>query len=113
MAQITTGTDKLADKLAGGVPDRGIGLAYGEKQTIGGVDLIPVAFVSYGFGAVDDSDSLGTGGGGGGVAIPIGAYVDGPQGPRFAPNTIALVAVAIPVISALGLVIAKIVKAAR
>jgi hypothetical protein len=103
----------LTDKLAAGVSERGITLAYGDKQTIDGVDVIPVAFVSYGFGATQGSPKLGDGGGGGGVAIPLGAYVGGPDGVRFRPNTIAVLAVAIPVISTLGWAISKVVKAAK
>ncbi len=103
----------LTDKLAAGVSERGITLAYGDKQTIDGVDIIPVAFVSYGFGGTQDSPKLGDGGGGGGVAIPLGAYVGGADGVRFRPNTIAVLALAIPVISTLGWAIAKVVKAAK
>ncbi|TPX04539.1 hypothetical protein FJ656_11330 [Schumannella luteola] len=103
--------DKLTEKLAAGVPDRSVKLAYGEKQTVGGVELVPVALVAYGFGA-GDSDEYGSGGGGGGSAIPVGAYIAGDDGLHFRPNTIALLAVSIPVITALGWAISKIVKAA-
>ncbi len=109
----TTGTGvSITEKLAAGVPDRNVGLAYGEKQTINGVDIVPVAFVAYGFGG-GESDELGSGGGGGGTAIPLGVYVGGPSGPRFRANTLALLAVSVPVISTIGYVITKIVKAAR
>lgn len=113
MAETTTATDRITEKLAAGVPDRNVKLAYGETQTVDGVEIIPVAFVSYGFGGGEDLENLGSGGGGGGVAIPLGAYVGGADGLRFRPNTIALLAVAIPVISTIGWAIARIVKAAR
>lgn len=113
MADAAAARGNLTDKLAAGVSERGITLAYGDKQTIDGVDIIPVAFVSYGFGATQGSPQLGDGGGGGGVAIPLGAYVGGADGVRFRPNTIAVLAVAIPVISTLGWAISKVVKAAK
>jgi hypothetical protein len=103
----------LTDRLAAGVRERGITLAYGDKQTIGGVDIIPVAFVSYGFGGTQGSPRLGDGGGGGGVAIPLGAYVGGADAIHFRPNTIAVLALAIPVISTLGWTISRVIKAAK
>lgn len=105
--------DKLTEKLAAGVPNRGVGLAYGAKQLVDGVELVPVAFVSYGFGGGEGLDQVGSGGGGGGVAIPLGAYVGGADGLRFRPNTIALLAMAIPIISTIGWAISRIVKAGR
>jgi|SRR5690349_5659190 len=112
MAPTTAASDKLTEKLAAGVPDRSVKLAYGEKQTVDGVEFVPVAFVSYGFGAGEGLEEVGSGGGGGGVAIPLGAYIGGPDGLRFRPNTIALLSVAIPVVGVVGWAIAKIVKAA-
>ena len=103
----------ITEKLAAGIPNRGVTLAYGETRIVDGVELVPVAFVSYGFGGADDAESLGTGGGGGGVSIPLGAYVGGPDGLRFRPNTIAVLAMAIPIIGTIGYAIRLIVKAAR
>ncbi|TXK17777.1 hypothetical protein FVQ89_09515 [Homoserinibacter sp. GY 40078] len=102
----------MTETLAAGVPDRSVRLAYGEKQSVDGTEIIPVALVTYGFGGGQDMAELGTGGGGGGVAVPVGAYIGGPDGLRFRPNTIALLAVAIPVIGVIGWSIARIVKAA-
>jgi len=104
---------ELTEKLAAGVRERGISLAYGDKQTIDGVDIVPVAFVSYGFGGTQGSSQFGDGGGAGGVAIPLGAYVGGADGVRFRPNTIAVLAVAIPVIGTLGWAVSKVVKVAK
>jgi uncharacterized spore protein YtfJ len=108
----TLGKERLTEKLAAGVIDRGVKLAVGEKQTVDGVELVPVALVAYGFGA-GDTEEYGSGGGGGGSAIPLGAYIGGPDGVRFRPNPIALLAVSIPVIGTLGWALAKIVRAAR
>ena len=108
----TSSKERLAEKLAAGVTDRGVKLAVGEKQTVDGVELVPVALVAYGFGA-GDTEEYGSGGGGGGSAIPLGAYIGGPDGVRFRPNPIALLAVSILVIGTLGWALAKIVRAAR
>ncbi|UDF13939.1 hypothetical protein LH407_03535 [Antiquaquibacter oligotrophicus] len=113
MAETTSQKDRLTEKLAAGVPDRSVKLAYGEKQTVDGAEIIPVAFVTYGFGGGEDLEQLGSGGGGGGVAIPLGAYVRGPSGLRFQPNQIAVLAAAIPLVSTIAWGISLIVKAAR
>lgn len=102
-----------SQRLAAGVPDRGISLAYGQVRTVGGVELVPVAFVTYGFGALDESGRYGAGGGGGGVAIPLGAYGVRDGELQFRPNTVALLSLLIPIIGSLGLAIAKVVKAAK
>lgn len=113
MADEAAAAGELTAKLATGVRDRGVRLAYGEPQILNGVEFVPVAFVGYGFGATEGSDQLGSGGGGGGVAIPIGAYVGGPAGTRFQPNTIAVLAFAIPIVGALAWAVSLIIKAAR
>ncbi|MBZ4487267.1 hypothetical protein LAK86_07910 [Microbacterium sp. cx-55] len=99
--------------MADGVNQRGISLAYGDKQTLNGIDFVPVAFVTYGFGGIQDSPQFGDGGGGGGVAIPLGAYIGGTDGIRFRANTVAVLAVSICAISTLGLAIKWVVKVAR
>jgi hypothetical protein len=117
----------LIEKLADSVPSWGAKLAYGEKTTLGGQDLVPVALVGFGFGGGEGSSEMpggileptgmgageGRGGGGGGYAVPIGAYVGGPQGLTFRPNVIALMVVAVPVVSAVGLALAQIIRAFR
>jgi hypothetical protein len=95
------------------VPDRGIGLAYGPARTVDGVEIIPIAFVTYGFGALDKSGRFGAGGGDGGVAIPLGAYGAREGGLQFRPNTVAVLSLVIPIIGALGLALAKIVTATK
>ena len=67
----------ITEKLADTVPDRGVKIAYGEKVVVGGTEMVPVAFVSYGFGGgtMDgkgnmgpdkDADMTGDGAGGAG-----------------------------------------------
>ncbi|WP_120337339.1 hypothetical protein [Cryobacterium soli] len=117
----------LIEKMAESVPSWGAKLAYGEKTTVGGHDLVPVALVGFGFGAGEGSSEMpeggigpagmsvgeGRGGGGGGYAVPIGAYVSGRNGLMFRPNLIALLVVAVPVVSAGGLALAQIIRALR
>lgn len=102
----------LVERVADRVMARGVSVAYGDKVELDGVETIPVALITYGFGAGGDSDDNG-GGGGGGSVIPVGAYIADPDGPYFAPNPIALMAVAIPLVAVTGLAIALIAKALR
>ena len=113
MTQTSPSTGAITQGLAAGVPDRGINLAVGDPRTVDGVELVPVAFVTYGFGALDESTRHGTGGGGGGVAIPLGAYAVEEGRLRFRPNTIAALSMLIPIIIALGLSISMIIKALK
>ena len=107
----------LTEKLAETVP-LGMKLSYGPAMTVDGTELVPVSIVSYGFGGGSggseaDPEGFGSGGGGGGSSIPIGAYIGGPDGLRFRPNVIAVLAVSIPVIWVAGRAFARILKAAR
>ena len=116
---------KLIENLAESVPAWGAKVAYGEKTTVDGRELVPVALVAFGFGGGEGSGDMpasektpagrgeGSGGGGGGYSVPIGAYIGGPDGLRFRPNTIALAVVAVPLVTALGAALAVIVGAAR
>ena len=114
------------ENLAQSIPSWGAKLAYGDKTTLDGHELVPVAVVIFGFGGgegsgekLESSGDLppgkgeGRGGGGGGYTVPVGAYVGGPEGPTFRPNIIALIAVSIPAISAAGWAISRIVAARR
>jgi uncharacterized spore protein YtfJ len=117
----------IIEKLAESVPSWGVKLAYGEKTTVDGHELVPVALVGFGFGGGEGSSEQpdgglgpagmgvgeGRGGGGGGYAVPIGAYVGGADGLQFRPNRIALMVVAVPVITAVGLALAQLVRAFR
>jgi hypothetical protein len=113
VADASTTKSELTEKLAEGVNKRGITLAYGDKQTVNGVEMIPVAFVTYGFGGIQDSAQYGDGGGGGGVAIPVGIYTEGAKGVQFKANTVTALAVGVLAIGALGWAIKLVVKAAR
>lgn len=115
----------LTEVLAQSVSSWGARLTYGEKTTLGGQELIPVALACFGFGGGEGTGvmpdggestagrSEGSGGGGGGFSVPIGAYIAGPAGPVFHPNPVALVAVTVPLVSAVGVALAQIVRATR
>ena len=116
---------KLSETLAGAVPSWGAKVAYGEKSAIDGRELVPVALVAFGFGGGEGSGDMpendktpagrgeGSGGVGGGYAVPIGAYIGGPDGLKFRPNTIALAVLAVPLVSAIGAALAVIIGASR
>ena len=117
-------TNPLGD-LTASVPSWGAKLAFGEKIAIGDEEVIPAALVVFGFGggggsgrwpeggASPEGQGEGSGGGGGGYALPIGAYVGGPAGLKFRPNPVALLVVAVPLVSAVGWAISRIVAAAK
>lgn len=112
--------ERVVEKLAGSVPSWGARIAYGEKSTVGGQDIVPVAIVAFGFGAGEGSGETpvteklpqgkgeGSGGGGGGIALPIGAYVQGTSGAVFKPNAIALVVAATPIVMSVAAAIAGV-----
>ncbi|GAA1824656.1 hypothetical protein [Agromyces salentinus] len=116
---------KIIENLAESVPAWGAKVAYGEKTTVDGHELVPVAIVAFGFGGGEGSGDMpetdktpsgrgeGSGGGGGGYSVPIGAYIGGPDGLRFRPNTVALAVVAVPLVSAVGAALAVIIGASR
>lgn len=114
----------IAERIAARVPEFGVRLAYSDRTEVGGEELVPVALVAYGFGAGEgasepqDGDApapglSGSGGGGGGVSIPVGAYVR--RGGRlvFRLNPVAMLVLGAPLVTALGVGIAAIVRAAR
>ena len=113
------------ENLTASVSSWGAKLAFGESTTIGGQEVIPAALVVFGFGggggsgrwpeggAVSEGQGEGSGGGGGGYALPLGAYSAGPDGLKFRPNPVALLIVAVPLVSAAGWAIARIIAAAK
>ena len=105
-----TSKPSLTETIAASVPNRGIRLAYGDVESVGSASVLPVAIVSYGFGASDDSQQWGVGGGGGGAVIPIGAYVESGGELRFRPNTIAVLAMLIPLAGVVGSVLVKLAR---
>ncbi|PWB97012.1 hypothetical protein [Homoserinimonas hongtaonis] len=110
--------ETLSERMTSSVGTR---LSYGDKVTIGGVEAVPVALVSFGFGGGagdmqhegEHDAGSGTGGGGGGMSVPVGIYVPGPRGPRFVPNLIALLTVSIPLACIAGYSLPKIVRALK
>jgi len=104
----------IVEKIAQQVTSVGAKASYGEPVTVGGIELVPVAVVWFGFGGGSDDAEQG-GGGGGGVSIPVGAYVRGPDGARFKPNLVAVLAVSVPIAWALswGVVGVAIAKAGK
>ena len=113
------------ESLTASAPSRGAKMAFGESVTVGGREVVPAALVIFGFGGgvgsgkwpgsgkTPEGEGEGSGGGGGGYVLPIGAYVGGPDGLRFRPNLVAMVIVSVPLVSAVGWGLARIITAAR
>ena len=113
---------KVLEELARTVPTWGAKMSYGEKTTLNGQDFVPAALVVFGFGGGEGSGESegdgttpagrgeGSGGGGGGYAIPVGAYIGGPNGLRFHPNPVAMIALAVPLVSAVGWAAAAVAR---
>lgn len=108
--------DSLTTQLAEKLSKVGVKTSYGEPIEMQGATIIPVAIASFGFGAGEaDHDvkleSSGSGGGGGGFSIPVGAYITRNGTTNFEPNPIALLAVCVPLVTATGFTVARIIKA--
>jgi len=113
------------ESLTQSVPSWGAKLAFGESIDVGGRTVTPAALVVFGFGAgggsgkwpqrggMPEGEGEGSGGGGGGYVLPIGAYVSGPEGPKFQPNPVAVIIASVPLVSAVGWALARIITAAR
>lgn len=109
-------TAQLAEKLS----NIGVKNSYGTPIEVDGATIIPVALVNFGFGGgeADNNDpektgDTGSGGGGGGMSVPVGAYITRNGTTRFEPNTVALLAVSIPLAFVGGFVLTRIVKALK
>jgi hypothetical protein len=104
-------------QFAAGVGSWGARLAYGPVTVVGGVELLPVALVVFGFGAgeLDRTASgrpAGEGGGGSGLSVPIGVYAgEGGRG-RFVPNSLAVALTAASVVTAVGVAVSSMILAA-
>lgn len=111
------------ESLTKSVPSWGAKIAFGESITVGGREVVPAALVVFGFGGGGGSSTSqqggaapegeGSGGGGGGWVLPLGAYADGPGGPTFQPNPVAVIIVSVPLVTAAGWALARIITAAR
>ncbi|MFE6253663.1 hypothetical protein [Agromyces sp. NPDC057865] len=116
---------KVLEGLAESLPTWGAKMAYGEKTTLNGQDFVPAALVVFGFGGGEGSGESegqgefpaghgeGSGGGGGGYAIPVGAYIGGPNGLKFHPNPVAMIALAVPLVTAVGWAASAMVRLTR
>jgi hypothetical protein len=102
----------------------GVSRAYGPAVKVDGVDLIPVALVSFGFGgggnsdagssALDGRQESAAGGGGGGFVLPLGVYSRNGSGRvAFRPNTFALLAGLAPLVCAVGYTVRGILRTRR
>ncbi len=110
------------ESMTRSVPSWGTKIAFGESVTVGDHDVVPAALVVFGFGGGGGSSSAhqggaapegeGSGGGGGGWVLPLGAYVAGPDGPRFQPNPVALIVASVPLVTVAGWALARILTAA-
>lgn len=103
----------MLDQVTSAVSKLGPSLNYGPPVKVGDADVVPVSVVWMGFGGGEGADGQGGGGGGGGASLPIGAYVDGIDGPEFQPNVIALLAASGLFIGAVGTAVSAIVSASR
>lgn len=90
----------------------GVKNTIGEPQRLAADEVTPVAVSITGFGG-GSAGELNEGGGGGGVSVPLGAYVQRHGAVRFEPNTVALVAVAIPLVWVTGRALRGVVRAAK
>jgi uncharacterized spore protein YtfJ len=103
----------VPERLAEQLKSLGVARTFGEPLQVGGDTVVPVALVQYGFGGGGDADGA-SGGGGGGLALPLGAYTGRGDGPAtFRPNTVALLAVLIPLVWTAGRAVARVVRAAK
>ena len=106
----------ITKQIAETVTSVGVHASYGEPVELDGTTIVPVACVSYGFGAGEgglEESGEGSGGGGGGVSVPVGAYVSRDGYTRFEPNPIALLAVGIPFVCVAGRALARVIKALK
>ncbi len=113
------------ESMAASAPSWGAKMAFGEPITVAGREVVPAALVIFGFGggggsgkwpargSAPEGRGEGSGGGGGGYVLPIGAYVGGPDGPRFRPNLVAMMIVSVPLVSAAGWALARVITAAK
>lgn len=103
----------VPERLAQQLKSLGVARTFGDPVQVGADTVVPVALVQYGFGGGGDAVGA-AGGGGGGLAVPLGAYVGRGDGPAsFRPNTIALLAVLIPLVWTAGRAVAQVVRTVR
>ena len=113
----------VIERMTSSVPSWGAKLAFGERIVVGGQEVVPSALVIFGFGGGGGSGNWlergtspegrgeGSGAGGGGYVLPIGAYIGGSNGVRFYPNPVAMLIVSVPLLTAAGWAVARIINA--
>src|SRR5699024_3050186 len=112
------GMVNITGQLAEIFSNIGVKSTYGSPVDIDGVRIIPVAVACFGFGAGEgiprhEEKAEGSGGGGGGMSVPVGADITRDGTTRFEPNTIALMAVGVPLAWTTGRALTRIVKALK
>lgn len=112
MTEPTESTDRTVIELGSNIRV-GANVSYGEKVTLAGAEVLPVAIGFYGFGGGGSLESRGSGGGGGSWSVPLGAYVGHGNSVVFEPNIIILSALSIPIICATGFATARVIHALR
>ena len=117
------------ESMTASVPSWGARLAFGESTTLAGHEVVPAALVIFGFGGGGGSGTWpdrasgpegqgpgqgeGSGGGGGGYVLPLGAYVGGPNGLKFQANPVTLVIASVPLLTAAGWALVRIITALK
>lgn len=109
-------------EIASAMARAGAKVAYGDKVTLDGAEVVPVALALYGFGGGSGGPApapgepevvTGSGGGGGSVSVPVGMLVGRGGAVRFVPNAVAVLGVCIPLTLAAGVAAATVVRALR
>jgi uncharacterized spore protein YtfJ len=119
------------ETMTASVPFWGAKLAFGESTTVAGHEVVPAALVIFGFGGGGGSGTWpdkgagsealgeehgqgeGSGGGGGGYVLPLGAYVGGPDGLKFQVNPVTMIIASVPLVTALGWALVRIINASK
>lgn len=115
------------EAMTASVPLWGAKLAFGESSTVAGYEVVPAALVIFGFGGGGGSGTWpdrgaspegqgqgeGSGGGGGGYVLPLGAYVGGPDGLKFRANPVTVIIASVPLLTAAGWAIVRIINAIK
>lgn len=104
----------LTEKITDALSTLGVSRSFGSPIEVGDETIVPVAAVWMGLGGgAATEESAGEGAGGGGVSLPFGAYVSSGGRTTFRPNTIILMAVAVPLVCVAGKALSRIIRAGK